>query len=93
MASEAFKAQILYKLMNHRYWGGKHTQKRNALKGIEPKYHKEFEVALEELIKDGLILSMPKTKELHIALNPRRSKEIFDLAEKWFSKNIIDPYR
>lgn len=93
MTSEAFKAQILYKLMNHRYWGGKHTQKRNALKGIEPKYYKEFEIALEELIEDGMILSMPKTKELHISLNPRKSKEIFDLIEKWFSKNITDTYK
>lgn len=93
MTKEGFKAHILYKLVNHRYWGGKHTQKRNALKGIDPKYHKEFELALEELLKEGLILSMPKTKELHISLNPRKSKEIFELIEKWFSKDIIEPYR
>lgn len=63
------------------------------LKGIQPKFYKEFEAALDELIREGLILVAPKTKELHISLNPRRSKEIFDLIEKWFSKDMIDPYR
>ena len=93
MTNEEFKAHILYKLANHRYWGGKHTQKRDALKGIDPKYHKEFEGALGELIKEGLILVAPKTKELHISLNPRQSNEIFELIEKWFKKDIVDPYR
>ena len=93
MANEQFKAQILYKLMNHRYWGGKHTQIRNALKGTQPKFYKDYEDALDELIKGGLILASPKTKEIHIALNPRKSKEIFEIIEKWFSKDIVEPYR
>lgn len=93
MTNEQFKAQILYKLVNHRYWGGKHTQKRNALKGINPKYHKEFEAVLDELIKEGLIIVAPKTKELHISLNPRRNKDIFDIIDRWFKKDIVDPYR
>lgn len=93
MSTEQFKAHILYKLMNHRYWGGKHTQKKNALKGINPKYYKEFEDALDELIKESLILVAPKTKELHISLNPRQRDEIFAIIEKWFKKDIIDPYR
>ena len=93
MTNEQFRAQILYKLVNHRYWGGKHTQKRNALKGINPKYHKEFEAALDELIKESLIIVAPKTKELHISLNPRRNKEIFDIIDRWFKKDIVDPYR
>ena len=93
MTNEHFKAQILYKLLNHRYWGGRHTQKRNALKGIPPKYFKEFEDALDESIKEGLILMAPKTKEIHISLNPRKSKEIFDIVEKWFNKDVLDPYR
>jgi len=93
MTNEQFKAQILYKLVNHRYWGGKHTQKRNALKGIDPKYYKEFEASLEELIKECFVLVGPKTKELHISLNPKKNKEIFEIIEKWFKKDIVDPYR
>ncbi len=93
MSNSEFKAQILYKLVNHRYWGGKHTQKRNALKGIPPKFYKDFEDALDELIKEGLILAAPKTKELHIFLNTKKSKEIFELIDKWFKKDVVDPYR
>ena len=93
MTNEHFKAQILYKLVNHRYWGDKHTQKRNALKGIPPKFYKDFEDALDELIKEGLILVAPKTKESHIFLNPKKSKEIFEIVEKWFRKDVVDPYR
>lgn len=93
MMQEHIQAQILYKLVIRRQWGAVHSQKRNVLKEIPQRYYKEAEDALDYLIKDGFIIQQPKTKELHISLNPKFQKEIFEIIEKWFDKSIVEPYR
>jgi hypothetical protein len=72
----SIKRGILRKLFRHRYIGGRHTEIRNAMKGFPPHLLKEVKKEVQQLIKEGYILSKPSTGELHISLNPRMMSEI-----------------
>lgn len=69
---------ILKKLFRHHYIGGRHTELRNAIKGIPPELLKEAKKQVLNLIKENILLSKPSTGEIHISLNPRMLKEIIE---------------
>ena len=77
------KARIIRKLVQWRKWGGSHTE--NVLNGL-PRHlrgEKIAKQALEELVKDGWLLSAKKTGEIHYSLNPEKTDEILQFYEKY----------
>lgn len=87
MQKEVIMVRFLRKLTNLNMWGGKHTESKNLLKAL-PKHlrgEKVTDEALSELHKLEFLLSKPSTGEIHISLNPRKKKEIFEFLEKYTS--------
>ena len=77
---EDIKRFILRKLVRHRIWMHKHTSIHNLPKGL-PDYlrsKKEVKKVIEDLLKEGLLLSKPTHYGLEISLNINRKKEIED---------------
>ena len=62
---------ILKKLFRHRYVGARHTEIRNAVRGFPPYLLKEVKKEIQNLIKQGYLLSKISTGEIHISLNPK----------------------
>ena len=75
---ENIKRFILRKLARHRMWMHKHTSIHNLAK-VLPDYlrsRKEVKKAIEELIKQGFLLTKPTNYGLEISLNIHKKKEI-----------------
>lgn len=73
---------ILRRLFNKERIGGRHTEEKNCLrwvKNLPPKEYKQTIKDWERCIKDGLVIRLKKTGELHVSLNPRMLKEIHEL--------------
>ena len=91
--------KFLRKLMNLNIWGGRHTELKNLQKALPAHLRggKEMKKAIKELINLEFLLIKPSTGELHVSLNPHKSKEIYDLKNnqligierKLAMKNII----
>jgi len=77
------KAKILWRLYRHRYIGGKHTDINNLKKGFPKDKHKLIEKAVDELIKEGLILRKPTKYGLHVSINPKMIGEVREIIENW----------
>ncbi len=79
---EEIKKRILNKLIRWNKWGGSHTE--NILKGLPShiKGEKITKQALNELEKDGWIVTVKKTGEIHYSLNPKKANEIMQFYEK-----------
>ena len=77
------KKQIIKKLVQWRKWGASHTE--NILKGLPPhlKGGKETKKVLKELVKDGWLIPVIKTGEIHYSLNPKKTKEILEFYEEY----------
>ncbi len=74
------KRFILRKLVRHRMWMHKHTSIHNLPKGL-PDYlrsRKEVRKVIENLLKEGLLLSKPTNYGLEVSLNIQRKREIED---------------
>lgn len=93
MAEDEYKARVLYFLMKRRQWGGKHSEETELERKFDPRIRSQLMQAKEELIKQGWIISSPKTKERHLYLNPRYTKEICDLVEKWFDISYLITFK
>jgi hypothetical protein len=77
---EDIKRFILRKLVRHRYWMGRHTSIHNLSKGL-PDYlrsRKEVKKVIEEMLKQGFLLSKPTNYGLEVFLNIKKKKEIED---------------
>ncbi|MBI4215077.1 hypothetical protein HY546_03705 [archaeon] len=78
------KALILKKMVKHGYFGGRHTGIKSVSHGFEQQHlgkrgHKRIEWAVDELIKEGIVLKKPAkyaSHGYHIRLNPAKQKEI-----------------
>ncbi|MEK6961421.1 MAG: hypothetical protein AABX47_09715 [Nanoarchaeota archaeon] len=73
---QEIKKRILLKLVRWRKWGESHTE--NVLNGL-PRHirgEKETRQAIHELVQEGLLIQMMKTKEAHYSLNPKKAEEI-----------------
>ena len=67
---------ILNKLYLRRKWGGSHTSIDLVSKGLPSHLIGDAKKIIDGLIKEGLLLEKPSTKELHVSLNPRKKAEI-----------------
>ena len=76
-----FKKIILRKLFRRRVIGGKHTAIEHLTKGLPKHVAGEAKNAVNELIKEGLILSKPTSYGLQVSLNPEKIDEISRIIE------------
>ena len=72
------KKFIVRKLYRQRMWLHKHTNIHNLPKGLsnELRVSKEVKKAIEDLIKEQILLSKPTHYGLEVSLNPKKIKEI-----------------
>ena len=77
-----FKKIILRKLFRRRVIGGKHTAIEHLTKGLPKHIAGEAKNAVNELIKEGLILSKPTSYGLQVSLNPEKIDEISKIIEE-----------
>ena len=72
------KRFILRKLVRHKIWMHKHTSIHNLPKGL-PDYlrsRKEVKKVIEELLRQGFLLSKPTNYGLEVSLNIKKKREI-----------------
>ena len=64
-------------------WLHKHTNINNLSKGLSNKLRvsKEVKKVIEELLKEQILLSKPTHYGLEVSLNPKKIKEIEELAD------------
>ncbi len=77
-----FKKIILRKLFRRRVIGGKHTAIEHLTKGLPKHVIGEAKNAVNELIKEGLVLSKPTSYGLQVSLNPEKIDEISRIVEE-----------
>jgi hypothetical protein len=72
------KGFIIRKMVRHRIWMHKHTSIHNLPKGLPDhlRSKKEVRKAIEELLKEEIIISKPTNYGLEVSLNIRKKKEI-----------------
>ncbi|MDP3727903.1 MAG: hypothetical protein Q8R18_00470 [bacterium] len=77
------KKFIVRKMYRQRMWLHKHTSINNLSKGLsnELRSSKEVKKAIEELLKEDILLSKPTHYGLEVSLNPKKLKEIEELAD------------
>ena len=77
------KKFIVRKLYRKRMWLHKHTNINNLPKGLsnELRVSREVKTAIEELLKEQILLSKPTHYGLEVSLNPKKIKEIEELME------------
>ena len=75
------KKFIIRKLYRKRMWMHKHTSIHNLSKGLsnELRVSKEVKKAIEELLKEQVLLSKPTHYGLEVSLNSKKIKEIENL--------------
>ena len=72
---------ILRKLFRHRIIGGKHTAVEHLTKGLPKHLVGEAKKAVNELIKDGYILTKNTSYGLQVSLNPAKVDAIARIIE------------
>jgi len=77
------KKFIVRKLHRKRMWLHKHTNINNLPKGLSNKLRvsKQVKKVIEELLKEQILLSKPTHYGLEVSLNPKKIKEIEELAD------------
>ncbi len=72
------KKFIVRKLYRKKMWMHKHTNINNLPKGLsnELRSSKEVKKAIEELLKEEILLSKPTHYGLEVSLNPKKIREI-----------------
>lgn len=77
------KKFMVRKLYRHRVWLHKHTNIHNLPKGLSKTIRgsKQVKDAIEELLKEQILLSKPTHYGLEVSLNPKKRKEIEELVE------------
>jgi len=87
-AEEQIEAHILYKLARKRRWGGKHTELIHVRSALPAEYQNRAEEIAKRLADKGLITWLKKTSQIHISLNTHHKKEIIEIVEKYFGKQL-----
>ena len=74
------KRFILRKLVRHRIWMHKHTSIHNLRKGLPDhlRTKKEVKEVINDLLKEGFLISKPTHYGLEVSLNVKKKKEIED---------------
>ena len=79
---------ILERLSNMNKWGGAHSELNKVRKSLPShiavtnKGKKQIDRAIKMLTNLGLLLTKPSTGEIHVSLNPRKKKDIYEFVEK-----------
>jgi len=79
---------VLIKLINMRKWGGSHSELKRVLKSLPLHFKSNSEQkrrvnkAVKTLVNFNFIFIKPSTGELHVSLNPRKSKEISEFINR-----------
>lgn len=87
---------FLLKLIRMKKIGGSHTEIKNLTKGLPFRYtctkkgQKAIEKAIKELVNIQFLLTKSSTGELHISINPRKTKEIQEFLRLWPTEKIKD---
>ena len=78
------KKIIVRKLWRKRMWLHKHTNIHNLPKGLsnELRFSKHIKNAIDDLLKEQILLSKPTHYGLEVSLNPQKIKEIEELASE-----------
>ena len=84
---EKIKLLILKKLFDQRCWMHKHFSINNISQGLPPheRDSRIIKKAVDDLIKNGWILSKPTHYGLELSLNIDKKKEI----EEYIEKNLL----
>lgn len=75
---------ILSKMTRHRFWVHKHTSIHNLPKGL-PDYlrsRKEVRRVIDNLLKDGTLMSKPTSYGLEVSLNIKKKAQIEGFIEE-----------
>ena len=75
------KKIILRKLYRRRVIGGKHTAVEHLTKGLPKHISGEAKTVVNELIKEGFILTKNTSYGLQVSLNPEKIDEISKIVE------------
>lgn len=77
------KKFIVRKLYRQKTFGGKHTNINNLHKGLSNKLRvsREVKKAIQDLLREQILLSKPTHYGLEVSLNPKKLKEIEELAD------------
>ena len=77
------KKFIIRRLYRKKMWLNKHTNIHNLSKGLsnELRVSRDVKKAIEELLKEQILLSKPTHYGLEVSLNPKKIKEIEELSE------------
>ena len=75
------KKFIVRKLYRKRIWMHKHTNINNLPKGLSNvlRSSKDVRLAIDELLKENILLSKPTHYGLEVSLNPKMKREIEEL--------------
>jgi hypothetical protein len=76
MEKEQLKGFIVKKLFHHGYIGGRHTDVENLKKGLPSHFRGDVKEAVDELIKEEILISKPTSYGLHVSLDPHKREEI-----------------
>ncbi|MFH1587254.1 MAG: hypothetical protein ABID38_05330 [Candidatus Diapherotrites archaeon] len=85
------KAQIIFKLVRRRQWGGKHSAIDELKKGFPPNTHNEIQSIADDLISKNMLLVKKAFYGTHVSLNSKKAKEIKELITKHYGE-IAKPY-
>ncbi len=72
MEKEQLKGFIVKKLFQHGYVGGRHTDIENLKKGLPSHVKGDIKEAIQELIKEEILIPKPTSYGLHVSLNPQK---------------------
>ncbi|MBI4043298.1 MAG: hypothetical protein HY393_00640 [Candidatus Diapherotrites archaeon] len=70
------RRRILYKMVRHAWWGGKHTAFDNLSHGFPKDPRGAVKKKLEQLIREGILVEKPTGYGLHVSLNVEKKAEI-----------------
>lgn len=87
-SEEQLEAHILYKLARKHRWGGKHTELIHVRSALPPVHQSQAEEIAKRLVDKGLITWLKKTGQIHVSLNSHYKKEIIEIVEKYFGKQL-----
>ena len=76
MEKEQLKSFIVKKLFHHGYIGGRHTDIENLKKGLPSHIKGDAKGAVEELIKEEILIPKPTSYGLHVSLNPKMKDKL-----------------
>ena len=70
------RKKLLWRMLRHRWIGGKHTDIRNLRKGFTRSRYGEVDAEIRRLATERLLSLKPTFYGLHVSLDPARLGEV-----------------